>query len=95
MSGQRASTVSKLTLAKSGETEDIGLPVSQGLSEFSVDEISMSHWIHGAERELTLPISVTLNLDAAVDKPVEREHGCLKSTTHGAHNDGDILIVEG
>lgn len=35
LSGQRGSTLEKFTFGKDGETEEMGLPVSQGFEEFS------------------------------------------------------------
>lgn len=44
-------------------------------------------------RSFTLPVCVTLDFDAAVYEPVEREHGCLKSATHRAHDNSDIIWI--
>jgi hypothetical protein len=43
--------------------------------------------------DVTLPVGVSFDFNASLDKPVKRKHSCLERTPHRTHDDCHIIRV--
>lgn len=85
----------------------MGEPVSQGWSESSAvfvsEEMRIGGYVIGIEcqehdssqstrKPHTLPIGISLNLDAALNQPIRRQTGRLQRAHHGTRNHSDAAL---